>query len=116
MTLPGSRHEGVIHILYLLCPFEGLGKRATKLAVAAAAFERALQLKPDYPEAHFNLGFLLTQGHRLAEAVACYERALALRPDFVEAHNALGAVLLTQGQPAAAIACFERALQLKPGF
>jgi tetratricopeptide (TPR) repeat protein len=50
--------------------------------VAIAAYERALQLRPDYPEAHNNLGNVLRTQGRVAQAILCYERALQLRPDY----------------------------------
>jgi protein O-GlcNAc transferase len=51
-----------------------------------------LELKPDYAEAHNNLGNALNDQGKLDEAVACYRRALELKPDYAEAHNNLGNV------------------------
>ena len=83
---------------------------------AVACFRRALELKPDYAEAHYNLGNALKDQGKLDEAVACYRRALELKPDFAEAHNNLGIVLSDQGKPDEAIACYRRALELKPDY
>ena len=44
-------------------------------------YASALDLKPDYAEAHLNLGILLNDQGKLDEAVAHYQRALALKPD-----------------------------------
>ena len=56
-----------------------------KLDEAVACYRRALELKPDYAEAHNNLGNALKDQGKLDEAVACYRRALELKPDFAEA-------------------------------
>ena len=52
-----------------------------KLDEAVACYRRALELKPDYAEAHNNLGNALKDQGKLDEAVACYRRALELKPD-----------------------------------
>ena len=46
-----------------------------KLDEAVACCRRALELKPDYAEAHYNLGIALKDQGKLDEAVACYRRA-----------------------------------------
>jgi len=79
-------------------------------------YERALQLKPDYPEAHVNLGVVLANQGKLDEAVQHYERALQLRPDYADALNNLGAALAAQGKLDEAIQHYERALQLSPDY
>ena len=63
-----------------------------------ACYQRALQAKPDYAEAHNNLGNVLQEQGQAAEAIACYQRALQLKPDYAEAHDNLGNVLQAQGQ------------------
>ena len=87
-----------------------------QIAEALACYQRAVQLKPDYAEAHYNLGTALQAQGQIAEALACYQRALQLKPDFAEAHNNLGTILQAQGQLTEAIACYQRALQLKPDY
>ena len=81
-----------------------------------ARYEQALALKPDYPEAHNNLGNALQAQGKLDDAVAQYEQALALKPDYPEAHNNLGNALQAQGKLDDAVAQYERALALKPDY
>ena len=42
--------------------------------------ERAVTLKPDMPEAHYNLGIGLDRAGRSPEAVAAFQTALKLKP------------------------------------
>ena len=58
----------------------------------SACYQRALQLKPDFAEAHNNLGNVFMDQGKPDEAAACYQRALQLKTDYVEAHNNLGNV------------------------
>ena len=76
-----------------------------KLDEAVACCRRALELKPDFAEAHSNLGNALQDQGKLDEAVACYRRALELKPDFAEAHsNLLLALQYCPGVTPAALA------------
>jgi tetratricopeptide (TPR) repeat protein len=50
-------------------------------AGAATAYRRALETKPDFPEAHVNLGLNLQHSGDLESAMDCYRQALRLRPD-----------------------------------
>ena len=61
------------------------------------AYRRALELKPDYAEAHTNLGAAFMDQGKLEEAVACCRRALELKPDLAAAHNNLGLPSSTRG-------------------
>ena len=87
-----------------------------KWTEAIPHYEQALQLNPNYAEAHYNLGVALAQQGQWPEAIPHFERALQLKPDYAEAHYNLGVALAQQGQWPAAIPHFERALQLKPDY
>ena len=50
-----------------------------KLEEAVAIYRKALAIKPDYAEAHNNLGNALKELGRLDEAVASYRKALAMQ-------------------------------------
>jgi tetratricopeptide (TPR) repeat protein len=92
--------------------------RPEMLPQAKAELELALRLKPDYAEAHVNLGDVLekTPG-RLNDAIAQYEEALRLKPDVAEAHNNLAnALAATPERLPEAVAQYEEALRLRPDF
>ncbi|HBH73456.1 MAG TPA: hypothetical protein DDY43_08430, partial [Synechococcales bacterium UBA10510] len=74
------------------------------------------QLKPNYPEAHNNLGNALKEQGDLDAAIASYKTALQLKPNYPEAYNNLGITLKEQGDLAAAIASYNTALQLNSNY
>ena len=82
---------------------------------AAVEFiDRAVDLRPDWAEAHANLGIAL---HALGEsrtAVRALERVLELKPDFAVAQNNLGNALEGLGKLDQAVACYRRIVELNP--
>ena len=91
---------------------------------AIVQYKEAVRLKPDYSEAHSNLGdALLKMPGKLSEtvlqseAVFELEMAVTLKPDNVEAHNNLGNALLKMpGRLNEAVAEYQEALRLKPDY
>ena len=65
---------------------------------AIAAFRKAIALKPNYAEAHSNLGNLLQEKGQLGQAIAACRRAIAFKPDLAQAHSNLGNALEDKGQ------------------
>src|SRR3990172_4395110 len=72
--------------------------RAGRLPEAEAGYRRVLELKPDWADAHNNLGVTLWDQGRQAEAEASYRRALEIEPDYVEAHYNLANAMRDQGR------------------
>ena len=83
---------------------------------AADCYRRALELSPDYAEAHNNLGIVLNGRGELQEAVEHYQRALALKPDYAEAYYNLGIAFGGRGKWDEAVTYYRRALALKPNY
>ena len=78
--------------------------------------DRALNIKPDFAEAHNTLGTALLQLGKLDAAVTSYRRALALRPDIAEVHSNLGWTLCEQGRLEEAEAACRRAIAIAPDY
>ncbi len=56
-------------------------------------FQQALRIRPDYAEAHYNLGLAFTQLGRIDQAIAHYQQALRINPDYAQAQTALARLL-----------------------
>ena len=106
----GTGNHFVYQNLAALCGMQGrFGERIQLL-------RKALQLKPNDPNAHYNLGNALQEQGNLDAAIASYNSALQLKPHYPEAHNNLGVALKELGNLDAAIASYNSALQLKPNY
>ncbi len=78
---------------------------------AARAFEKAVELDPDYAEAYNNLGLVYTELQRTEHAVQAFTRAIALRPEIAEARNNLGLLYYSNLDYAKATEMFRQALE-----
>jgi tetratricopeptide (TPR) repeat protein len=87
---------------------------AARIADAVALYQRALFLRPDFEQAHNNLGIALAAQGRTGEAITHYERAIAINPRLPGAHINLGVVLAAEGDPHQALEHYRRALELDP--
>ena len=81
---------------------------------AQRGYAQALALRPDFAEAHNNLGIILEEQGQLDAAVVSFEKALAIRPDFAEAYNNIGNVFWDQGRLKEAIESCREAARLQP--
>jgi Flp pilus assembly protein TadD len=54
-----------------------------------ASFQRALELRPDYAAAHYNLGYTLLRLGRVEEARGHFAAAVKAAPDFEAAREML---------------------------
>jgi tetratricopeptide (TPR) repeat protein len=95
---------------------ELLMKQAATRDEAIAQFERALALRPDYAEAHNNLGLALSQAGRTADAITHLARAVELKPAMTEAHNNLGIAFVRAGRTNDAVGEFRHAAALAPNL
>ena len=89
---------------------------AGRIEEAIAHYQQALRIKPDYAEAHYNLGNVFLREGKISDAIGHYEQALRIKPDYAEAHNNLGFALQQSGRTTDAIAHYEQALRLRPDF
>ena len=83
---------------------------------AIGHYEEALRIRPDFAEAHYDLGVALMHLGRAQEAMAQWEQALRIKPDFAEAHCNLGNALERTGKIEGAVAHYEQAVRIKPDF
>src|SRR5439155_1362836 len=84
---------------------------------AITTYRGAIRLKPEYAEAHWNLGSVLHSQGDVPGAIVEFRKAIDLQPDLgAEAHNALGIVLHAHGDLPGAIVEFRKAIARKPGY
>lgn len=65
--------------------------------LALQSYGRALELQPQYAEAHCNIGVIHKQAGRLEDAVAAYQHALELTPCYETIRSNLAIALTETG-------------------
>lgn len=82
---------------------------------AAAYFKRSIEIKSDYPDAHYNLGNVLMAQRQQAQAIVHFKKTIELNPAKVDAYYNLGNAFKALGRPEEALAQYQRTLELQPG-
>jgi tetratricopeptide (TPR) repeat protein len=77
-------------------------------------YARAIELLPDFVQAHSNRGNALQRLKRFAEAEPAYRRAIELQPDFADGWNNFGTCLRELGRLDEAESAYRKALELQP--
>ena len=70
-----------------------IARQVGKNDLAEEFITKAIDINPDFAEAHSNLGNALKELGRRDEAVSHYRKAIDIKPDFAEAHYNLGTTL-----------------------
>ena len=104
-------NEAILYNISGAC-YASLGQMDT----AVNRYEKALDIKPDYADAHNNLAITLQGLDQLDAAVERYKKALAIKPDYAEAHYNLGDTLHKLGQLDASVRSYEKAIAIKPDY
>jgi Flp pilus assembly protein TadD len=65
-------------------------RQTNRMAEAEKYFKKALELKNDWAELHYNLATVYRRQNKAQEAIASYEKAVSLSPTLAEAHHDLG--------------------------
>ncbi|MCP4579049.1 MAG: tetratricopeptide repeat protein, partial [Deltaproteobacteria bacterium] len=81
---------------------------------AISYYQKALKLKPDYPEASNNLGAAFQNQNKFDQAISCYRKALQLRPGYTEVHINMGTAFQYMCRLDKAISCYQKALKQEP--
>ena len=79
-------------------------------------FERAIEIKPDYAEAYFNLGVVVKETDNLDYARECYLKSIKLFPNYAAAHNNLGNIYKKLNQLTEAVKSYEKSVAIRPDF
>jgi tetratricopeptide (TPR) repeat protein len=79
---------------------------------AIEKYDRALESRPDYPEALYNRGLAYQEKKDDERAMGDFSKALAAKPDFAEAHVGLGNVYLNRNEDDKALEQYQLALKI----
>lgn len=91
-----------------------LANEAHKPQEAIPHFRHAASLEPNFPEVHFNLGYLLLDTGETTAAVHELDKALQLQPVYPTARLKRGEAMLKLGRKAEALDDFRTTLQTDP--
>ena len=91
-------------------------KQIGQLEGAEKMFETAVNIKPDYAEAHFNHGVVLQELDKPDNAIESYKKAINFQPKYPDALNNLGNLLKRSGELQGAIEKFEWAVAYQHDF
>jgi protein O-mannosyl-transferase len=81
---------------------------------AIQAYQRAIDLFPEYEDPRTNLAVLLIEENRIPEAIDQCQIVLAQDPDSVSAHKNLGSAFYAQGRLDKALSEYQQVLKIDP--
>ena len=84
-------------------------------AEAKAYWQKAVELRPDFPEVHINLGVFYLEDQEFEQALASFDKALTYNPLLVEAYLNRGNALAGLNREKEALAMYEKVEQMDPG-
>jgi len=79
-------------------------------------FKKAVEKRPDYAEAYFQIGYCCDEIGSYTDAIKAYKQAIRIKPDYAEAHNNLGAAYGSLGRYTEEIEAFKQAIRIKPDY
>jgi len=77
-------------------------------------FNKALKVKPDFPQAYANRALVFVKIDILPRAIADYDRAIKINPDYASAYVGRGNVYRLLKEDRKAIADFTKAISIQP--
>lgn len=87
---------------------------AQEYELAVSAYDKAIEIKPDYHEAWYNRGIALGKLGRLEEAIASHDKAVEIKPDKDEAFYNKACCYALQNNIEQAIENLQTAINLNP--
>ena len=87
-----------------------------KLKEAELNFKKAIELKPDYYQAYYNLANIQIELSRLDEALSNLKKTIELNPGFATAYNNLGVIFDKIGKLNEAEISYKKTIELNPNL
>ena len=91
-------------------------KALGELEGSAKMFKTAVEIKPDYAEAHKNLGITLRDLGQFDEAVLSLKKAITVNPGYVDAHYNLAITYKDIGQLDNAVQSYKKTIEINPDY
>lgn len=91
-------------------------RRRGVITSAAEEYEQAIEIEPDFAEAHNALADIHALRGSQDEMIRELEKAIEIQPDYAEANSKLAGVHLSQGKVDEAIAQCQKVLEIRPGL
>lgn len=82
--------------------------------LAIAAFDQAIKLRPEFPEAWHMRGLAYGMMSKNKEAMESFDKALSIKPDFADCWYNRACCLALQGEADQSLTSLEHAIQLNP--
>jgi len=64
-----------------------LYRSSSKIDEAINRYRRAIEIRPYYAEAHYNLATAIRSQENIDEAMSHYRQAIRIKPDYAQAHS-----------------------------
>ena len=95
--------------------YKGFGCQAREdYEKAIEHYTKAIELRPDFPEAYNNRGIAYCATDDYERAIADYTQAIQIKPDYASAYHNRGITYAKKGDYELAIEDYNKAIQLKP--
>ena len=91
-------------------------KALGQLEGSVKMFETAVNIKPDYAEAHKKLGIALRDLGKMDKAIESLKNAISAEPKYVDAYYNLAITFKEQGQLHDAVKSYQKAIEINPNF
>ncbi|MCE5276974.1 MAG: tetratricopeptide repeat protein [Planctomycetaceae bacterium] len=84
--------------------------------IALQHYQVAIDLKPNYAAAHFNMGLACSTLNRHADAIEAYKQAIAIKPDMAQAYSWMGDAWSKMKCHRDAIEACKKAIAIDPNY
>ena len=97
-------------------PTRSMMQRKDYYEQAINSFQKAINVKADFEDAYYQMGYALFWENKFDQAIESYQKAIDLKPDFAEAYHEMGYVYYWENKLDQAIESYQKAIDIKPGY
>ena len=85
-----------------------------ELDAAIDSYKQAINIKPDYADAYYNMGNALKDKGELNTAIDNYKQAIKIKPDYADAYYNMGNALEDKGELEQALENYQMSIKIEP--